>query len=181
MIEIEIDLAKFLSTFFVLLIGYYIGYFVRNWEKKEGFPKYQNPPPLPPPTTKIGINKVDVQEYMCWISATYMQGIIDEIGDWSEKTFPKQTSVGKLHHLLEEVGELIEECEREPGFMATSLNKNLEFADCFILLLDAARKEGLSSDDILVTISHKMEINKKRKWGLPDENSVVKHIKEETK
>jgi hypothetical protein len=31
-------------------------------------------------------------------------------------------------------------------------------------------------DDISNAILEKMSINKKRKWGTPDENGVVKHI-----
>ena len=54
---------------------------------------------------------------------------------------------------------------------------DIEFADCFILLLDAARKEGLFAKDILKAIVNKMEINKARKWGKPDENGVMEHIR----
>ena len=56
---------------------------------------------------------------------------------------------------------------------------HLEFADCFILLLDAARKEGFSAKDILTAIVEKMEINKARKWGKPDVNGVMEHIRDE--
>lgn len=53
----------------------------------------------------------------------------------------------------------------------------MEFADCFTLLFGAASSYGMSYNDILNCIEDKMIINKKRKWGKPDENGVVNHIK----
>jgi hypothetical protein len=38
---------------------------------------------------------------------------------------------------------------------------------------------GMNLDDINLAISKKMDVNEKRKWGEPDENGVVRHIKED--
>jgi hypothetical protein len=55
----------------------------------------------------------------------------------------------------------------------------MEYADCLILLLDAYRMNGGRADDLIETCYKKLEINRKRKWGKPDTNGVVEHIREE--
>ena len=107
-----------------------------------------------------------------------LQKMINEIGQWSELTFSHQNSRSKLHHLQKEVAELIHAIGQESSEPNKKNEVNLEFADCFILLLDAARKEGLSATIILNAIIEKMEINKARKWGNPDENGVMEHIRD---
>ena len=96
-----------------------------------------------------------------------------EIVTWQDKTFGEATPQSKLAHLDEELIELKEAIE------AGSADQYLEFADCFLLLFGAAAKAGMSYDDICEAIDSKMEINKKRKWGKPDKNGVVKHINHE--
>jgi hypothetical protein len=56
-------------------------------------------------------------------------------------------------------------------------NQNLEFADCFILLFGAANSAGMSYQNIIDAINQKMEINYQRKWGKPNEDGVVNHLK----
>ncbi len=95
------------------------------------------------------------------------QDLQDDIAAFTDRTFGHQeTPVPKLHHLREEVGELIE----EP-------TDHLEWADCMILLIDAAAKGGYSMDDLYGFIQEKMDINKARTWGEPDENGVMRHVK----
>jgi hypothetical protein len=53
----------------------------------------------------------------------------------------------------------------------------MEFADCFILLFGAANSAGFSYNEILKSIDEKMEINLTRKWGKPNEDGVVNHLK----
>lgn len=54
--------------------------------------------------------------------------------------------------------------------------KRYEFADCFMLLIAAAKMEGLTAKDLISITRAKLELNKVRKWGKPDENGVVEHI-----
>ena len=88
-----------------------------------------------------------------------------EIGEWSEATFDDPGPAPKLHHLKAEVDELL----------AAPFDR-IEYADCLILLLDAARKAGISGDELLEAAYHKLQVNKRRIWGEPDENGVVQHI-----
>lgn len=92
---------------------------------------------------------------------------------WQKNTFGAATALSKLNHLEEEIEELhVDLVENAP-----EENIRMEFADCFILLFGAADSHGLTYSDIVDSIWQKMEINKNRKWGKPDNNGVVKHIK----
>lgn len=99
--------------------------------------------------------------------------MFQEITEWQNKTFPASTSLSKVHHLKKELEELQYDIEQN---FPTS--KALEFADCFILLMGAAASDGMSYEDVCDVINRKMQINKLRKWGTPDKNGVVLHIKE---
>lgn len=93
------------------------------------------------------------------------QNMQDDIAGFTDEVFGASTPVSKLHHLTEEVQELID-----------APDDKMEWADCMILLIDAAKKAGYDMDDLYQAVQSKMEINKKRKWGAPDENGVVRHV-----
>lgn len=94
-----------------------------------------------------------------------------DITRWQRKTFPTSTALSKLHHLKQEVDELIN--------AKNDLELRPELADCFILLLGAADACGLDYEAICDAVADKMEINKNRTWGSPDANGVVNHISEQ--
>jgi hypothetical protein len=134
-----------------------------------------------------------------------LQQTVWDIQKWSDETFGSQyqRTIPILHHLKKEVPELIEALENIHNFEGTgkldysdrnggnfildekSEKKKLElwhkvyeeFADCFMLLFDAATHFPMTVDTIQMQMERKLEINKKRKWGTPDENGVVEHIK----
>jgi len=94
------------------------------------------------------------------------QQLQDEIGIFTEKTFPNATAKSKALHLAEEA----HEAAADPADV-------LEWADCMILLLDGARKAGFSTNDIHRAVLKKMEINKQRAWNAADKDGVVRHVK----
>lgn len=96
------------------------------------------------------------------------QELQSDIGVFSDGVFGKSDPVAKLRHLAEEVQELIE-----------APQDRMEWADCTILLIDAARKAGLSMDDLHKAARDKLEINKKRKWGKPNAAGIVNHIRQD--
>lgn len=96
----------------------------------------------------------------------------ETIVEWQKKTFPDASPFSKIAHLQEELGEVALEIDIDNNRM------RLEFADCFMLLFGAAASSGMSYDDICAAIWDKFAINLKRKWGKPDENGIVKHLKE---
>lgn len=106
---------------------------------------------------------------------------MDEIMQWSDGQFGEgQRNPAIVHHLAKEVPELIQAFERfhkDPS-RENSDRVGFEFADCFMLLLDSASHFGLTAGNLLYYTDEKLKINKARKWGKPDENGVIEHIKE---
>lgn len=100
-----------------------------------------------------------------------MKELFEKITKWQDETFGESTSLSKLSHLEQEIKEL------KADIKVLNIDFRLEFADCFFLLFGAAHKEGLSFEDICNALNEKLEINKKRSWGKPDEDGVVNHIK----
>lgn len=94
-----------------------------------------------------------------------------EIVQWQKETFPGATTMSKIEHLKEEIEEL------SISIAIDAVDKRLEYADCFMLLFGAAAADGMSYNDICAAIDEKMQINRSREWGLPDEKGVVHHIK----
>lgn len=95
------------------------------------------------------------------------QKLMDKITKWSDSTFGENREpIAPLSHLSEEV----EEAKSSPY-------DDEEYADIFMLLLDAYRMRGKKFNDLLYHTFHKLEKNKNRNWGKPNENGVVKHIK----
>ena len=103
--------------------------------------------------------------------------IFNKVTKWQEETFKSMTVLSVLTHLAGKSpsGEILELIE---DIIIDSPNKKSEWADCFILLFGAAKKDGMSYADICQCVDDKMNVNKKRKWGVPDKNGVVFHIKE---
>lgn len=94
----------------------------------------------------------------------------EKITKWQKEVFTNATPLSKIHHLKEEVNELQEDLENDNPI------RRLEFADCLLLLFGSAAADGMTYQDICNAIDEKFEIVKKRKWGKPDKNGVVKHV-----
>lgn len=86
---------------------------------------------------------------------------------FSMSTFGDRPPTAPLHHLKKE----IKECIKEPYDLE-------EYADCFLLLLDALRLAGFNVDNLVNKSFEKLEINKRRTWGEPDKNGAFQHIDE---
>lgn len=98
--------------------------------------------------------------------------------EWQKKTFGEATTMSKLNHLAEEIIELIDAVDSHDGTPEHEKEQRLEFADCFLLLFGAANAAGMTYEDIVKCCNDKMEINRSRKWGKPQANGVVNHIRE---
>ena len=90
-----------------------------------------------------------------------------EIARWQKATFPGQTVEKKIQHLASEVAE-----------MAAAPRDISERADALILLLGINALHGKTGAELLCAASAKLEINRRRKWGPPDENGIYRHIPE---
>ena len=100
--------------------------------------------------------------------------LMRDCGEWSDKTFGHswgdgdKAGIGSLYHLREEVDELIDNPSDQE-----------EWADVLTLILDAARRRTISAADLISWSYEKLFKNKKRKWGKPDANGVVHHLKDQ--
>lgn len=126
-----------------------------------------------------------------------------EISKWQDETFGQATALSKMYHLAEEVIELMnalkplnpvykdiqtdfgedyagQELDKEENKKLNNLCEaeiRKEFADCFLLLFGAAASHGYTFEEITGLIAEKHRINRARKWGKPDANGVVRHVK----
>ena len=109
-----------------------------------------------------------------------LQRLMNEISEWSDSAFGEdQRNPAIAYHLKKEVPELIDALEKFQNESQSSVDKvGFEFADCFMLLLDSASHFGLTAGNLIYYTEEKLKINKTRKWGAPDENGVIEHIKE---
>lgn len=107
-----------------------------------------------------------------------IQRLQNNIAEWSDSAFgTDDRTIGILNHLKEEVDEVIEakqEFEEKLDGL-TQQKMASEFADCLILLLDAARKSDLNTDLLMQAAEHKMHINRKREWKPANEQGYHKH------
>lgn len=111
---------------------------------------------------------------------------MNQIAEWSDATFGKlQRNPAIVYHLKKEVDELIKEFEYQKDPFPKSDDEKqrdrqmlkMEFADCFMLLLDSAHHANFTADELINTAIEKLEINKERTWGKPDKNGVIEHVK----
>lgn len=93
-----------------------------------------------------------------------LDGMQDEVNEWQRKTFPEATPKTIAAHLLREAKELYAQPEDWE-----------EVADIQILLFGMADSLGI---DLYRIVKAKLEINKLRQWGQPDEQGVIEHIRE---
>lgn len=103
---------------------------------------------------------------MAWSNINF-DLLYNQVVNWQFATFGKRSNPKPpIHHLAKEVNELLEN--------PTDLS---EYADCFFLLFNAAAEAGYTSEQLLIAIADKLEVNRKRKWGKADSDGVVEHIK----
>jgi len=95
--------------------------------------------------------------------------LFHEAVEWQNATFGiRSNPMPPLYHLQKEISEEL---------LADPYNV-MEYADCFLLLFNAASLAHLSPQRLLQAVRQKLEINKARTWGKPDADGVVEHVKE---
>ena len=86
--------------------------------------------------------------------------------EWAIDTFGPPDPISVYNHFVDEAKELYQDLEK--GIVPRE-----EIADCTILLFQLASCFGL---DLLEAIDKKMAVNRKRKWGAPNEQGFTEHI-----
>lgn len=96
--------------------------------------------------------------------------------EWSNETFPTADVRSVTSHLLEEMQEL-SVTPNDPGEMAdvlmliAHLEQKLDLVKRWVYKL--AEHHGI---DVVKAVLDKLEVCRKRTWGTPDENGVVRHL-----
>jgi len=100
----------------------------------------------------------------------------DEQSAWSQATFGtdrERGPLGALKHLEKEAREAQNEVTLR-RISSTELKE--EITDCLFLTFDAARRSGMTLDELLDTAFAKLAKNKKRIWGKPTNDEPVRGI-----
>ena len=90
-----------------------------------------------------------------------------DLNKWTAEQFKGQPLSGKFAHLRKEIAEL----EANP-------NDLMEYADCYMLLVDIAGKNNIQLSDIHRAAGEKLVINKNRTWGEPNDDGSVEHVRD---
>lgn len=97
-----------------------------------------------------------------------------QLSRWSQETFGmdrERGPAGPLKHLLKEAQEALDATDQAA--------RREEIVDCQFLVFDAARREGMTLDDLFYGCYIKLAKNKLRKWSRPSSNEPVEHIREQ--
>lgn len=90
---------------------------------------------------------------------------------WSQATFGSDVDrgpTGPLKHLAKEVDEVL----AHPKDAS-------EYADLILLSFDAARRSGLTHEQLVAACWAKLEVNKARKWATPTKgDEAVEHVRD---
>ena len=142
---------------------------------------------------KLNIEGPTISEYFKQMNGfQVVQKLQDDVKKWSDEIFGMhRTGKPIAYHLKKEVDELIDALnDFHQGVYSNDItvgalqvvNKRhrikMEAVDCFTLLLDVLAHEQFDVNDLIEASYFKLEVNKNRKWGKPDENGVVEHIEE---
>jgi hypothetical protein len=93
-----------------------------------------------------------------------------EEAEWSQRVFgsdQKRGPIGPLKHL-----------EKEAKEAQASPQDIKEYADCLLLVFDAARRAGFKPGQLLQAAQVKLGQNKCRQWPTPVDDEPVEHVRE---
>lgn len=96
----------------------------------------------------------------------HLEDLIEDVLNWQRATFTQRSAHSITAHLLKEAKEL-----------HANPNDDEEWADV-LLLAFALCDDGERRRDLAREVRRKLEVNKLRKWGEPDADGVIQHIKE---
>lgn len=112
----------------------------------------------------VTLEEIEQGRRGCGLGRESLDATLAEVVAWQAETFPVATSRSRVEHLRREVLELVED-PSDPE----------EMADVLMLLAGLAAGEGV---DLHAALRTKLEKNRARQWGEPDEHGVVEHVRE---
>lgn len=94
-----------------------------------------------------------------------------EQAEWSQRTFGTDQERGPLGALMH--------LEKEAREAQESPDDPTEYADCLLLIIDAARRANIDAVQLLHHAYDKLQICKQRKWPKPTNlDQPIEHIRE---
>lgn len=106
-----------------------------------------------------------------WLEfAEKFNDLVEDQAEWSQRTFGTDISrgpLGALRHLEKEAREAQE-----------NITDKTEYADCFLLILDASRRAGMKPMELVEVAIKKMNVNRVRVWPKPVDDTPVEHVRE---
>jgi NTP pyrophosphatase (non-canonical NTP hydrolase) len=103
--------------------------------------------------------------------ADKFEDLVQDQSKWSQETFGSDAErgpAGALKHLAKEATEAVEAIGTE--------HLEEELADCFLLILDAARRARVKPMALVEAAQRKMVVNRSRTWPTPVPDEPVEHI-----
>lgn len=113
----------------------------------------------------------ELPELVDTLKKTSLHQLWKEQSKFSQNTFgsdEKRGPVPSIKHLKKECDEVISDPSDE-----------IEYADCLLLILDAARRAKISLPKLISLASEKLEINKNRKWNEVSGDDPAYHIEDD--
>jgi len=107
----------------------------------------------------------------------YFAGLQRSVGEWANQTFARATDASIVAHLRREVAELDTLARwrtERPDIAWNDDNYAEEMADCLLLLLHLAHRNGVNLEE---AARRKYAVNRQRHWGEPDAEGVVEHVR----
>ena len=126
--------------------------------------------------------------------ATDLDQLVTEIGAWADTVFatacagcgrptsdPRDCGCPAGTVVIYRGPSLVEHLRREIAELAAKPQDMEELADCFLLLAHLAyqNRKVFGTDRLSVAVQAKIEKNKRRKWGAPDVQGVISHVKDD--
>jgi hypothetical protein len=105
--------------------------------------------------------------------------LVKDQAEWSQATFgpdDERGPLGALKHLAKEAKEAQEAYMDIGEFSGAFVKFREELADCFLLILDAARRTKIKPLELVEAAQAKMKINRSRTWPKPVSDEPVEHI-----
>ena len=118
-----------------------------------------------------------------------MAGFWDQQQEWSQEQFGSDNDrgpKGPLLHLKKEIHECLDELPKALNEITGLPQKgnalpklHAEIVDMQFLIFDAARRSGMSYEQLIVGCYNKLMVNENREWQKPTSDAPVEHVRED--
>lgn len=109
-------------------------------------------------------------------SAAILVSVWDKLDRFSQETFGSDEERGPIYPLRHLEREAREAQVASVNADVSPESVHEEIVDCYLIILDAARRAGMDYEMLLQGAAVKLAINMTREWGEPDQDGVIEHV-----